>query len=109
MVQPAEDEGLAAKACARGTVTQRLGVEHLDGDIALQPHVPCAVHDAHAASADLLGETEMTENLPGREGRRRHIESYDGSGPRSTQDMEFRRRRAEGSVCRFARGLQCSH
>src|SRR5271157_1002252 len=99
MVQPAEDEGLAAKACARGAVTQRLGVEHLDGDIALQPHVPRAVHDAHAASADLLGETEMTEDLPGREGRRRHIESYDGSGPRSTRDMEFRRRRAEGSVC----------
>ncbi len=75
MVELAEDESFAAKAPARGGVAQRLGVEHLDGDVALQSRVASTENDAHTARTDLLDEAEMAEGLPGGEGRRRHIDS----------------------------------
>jgi len=89
MTDLADSQRLFPELPARVIVRQRSARQDLDRDIALQPHVPRSVHDAHAARADLLDETEMTNDLPGGEGRRRHIgESYDGSGPRSTRGVD---------------------
>src|SRR5664280_414654 len=89
VVEAAKDEGFATKTCSCGRVAQRLGIEHLDGNIALQSRVPSAVDDAHAASANFLDDAEMAKGLPGGEARCHHMsnrtsESYDGSLPRST-------------------------
>ncbi len=76
MVQPAQDQGFAAETSARRLVGQRLGIEHLDCNVALEPLVASTVHNAHAASSDLFDETEMAKDLPGGEARRHHIDSY---------------------------------
>src|SRR5664280_3790940 len=89
VVEAAKNEGFATKTFSRGGIAQRLGIEHLDGDIAFQSRVPSAVSYTHAASADFLDEAEMAKGLPGGEARCHHMsnrtsESYDGSLPRST-------------------------
>ena len=43
--------GLPAKPFPRHVVGQRLGTNHLDGDIPVQPVVVPGIHDAHAALA----------------------------------------------------------
>ena len=42
----------------------QLGAQHLEGDIALVPHVASEIHRRHAAAADLA-----VEIVPAREGR----------------------------------------
>jgi hypothetical protein len=60
---------LAQQPSASGAVMQRLGGQHLDGDLAFEPVVARAVHLAHPTRA------EGSENLVGGEtgtGRQRH-------------------------------------
>ena len=72
MVEPAEDEGFAAKAGLRGDVAQGFGIQHLDRDIAFQALVARAINNPHTTGADLLDKPEMAQNLPGAWRRRSH-------------------------------------
>ena len=53
MAQPRGRLGLAGEPLPDILLEGELGRQHLDRDAALQPLVPGAIDDAHAASADL--------------------------------------------------------
>ncbi len=52
--QPRRSVGLAREPGPHRGVVRQVGRQHLEGDQPLEPPVPGAVHDRHAAAADLL-------------------------------------------------------
>jgi hypothetical protein len=61
MVEPGQDQGLAAEAVAGDLVVEGARGQHLDGDIAIEMLVVRAVDHAHAALTQGLDDDEMGE------------------------------------------------
>ncbi len=61
MVERGRDAGLAFEAPHGVAVVGQLGVEDLDGDVAVERGLPRAVHRSHPAGPDLLLELELVE------------------------------------------------
>ena len=61
MAESGEGLGLAAQTLARA-ITQGVGAQHLQRDLAIQLRVDGGVDDAHAAGAQILGHLVSTDN-----------------------------------------------
>ncbi len=74
VIEPGEHARFAAEALAGFLVGEHAGLEHFDGDIALEFFVARAVDDAHAAGAELGDDAVAVEQArlggEGRDGRR---------------------------------------
>jgi hypothetical protein len=63
VAQPGEGQGLFAEALAGGIVCRSADGQNLDGHIAVQAGIACAVHFAHAASTELFHNAVLGERF----------------------------------------------
>src|SRR4051812_31776510 len=65
MAYPREGDGLVADLMPRHHAANAPRSEQLDGDIAAEPLIVCAIDDAHASGADLLQQTVSPKHSAG--------------------------------------------
>ena len=78
VIEPGERERFLTKTSARALVTEEVGRQHLDRDLAIEPLVVCEIDLAIATRANQRDERVMAQGAANEHRHRRRRAAYPG-------------------------------